>query len=480
MYFRCSKSCSSFSIAYECWSDKVTLLEQRLDSVESELRAEIQALQRTIELVRPVIPSKVVQESNGDDSDLVSRHIVTEEQWHDLRTFFDENCTSVIAFMDDQLYPAGDTVRRHVLLSTLLLEEADDIVKRTFQGPTPDLSTTKALMLLTAWTGRSRLWGYVASIAAELKLNTAVLQLGDNTVHQTEESVDHARTWLSLCCFDLAINLNRPFVINRMRDYLPYVKNLLVSPFTRPVDHRIAAYVESFAIAADTKAQLQTTKLHVTPLPQDVTSLLDNANGKIDRWFYDINNTINPLYQTFHGRQDRNRFLVPYSFLKIYINGFALYGTISDSNPPDLKRRKYLQQALDNAILVIKTQYDSHALRKGLRYTMDYSGITSYYAINFLFKAMNAAHHYLNYSMVFPTLNQAAEMFEQAGAVEAAIDIRREQDKLALLTNTVLSPEVLEHGNLDKDANALFDIPSFWDEANWDDAFPEMNVYTLD
>jgi hypothetical protein len=83
------------------------------------------------------------------------------------------------------------------------LERADDLVKKTFGGPTPDLLTTKALMLLTAWTGRSRLWGYVASIAAELKLNTAVLQLGDDTIDHSEETVDHARTWLSLCCFDL-------------------------------------------------------------------------------------------------------------------------------------------------------------------------------------------------------------------------------------------------------------------------------------
>lgn len=132
---------------------------------------------------------------------------------------FDENCTTVIGFMDDQLYPQADVARQHALLSTvicliasraimpekyqLFLDEADNLVKKTFQGPTPDLLTAKALMLLAAWTGRPRLWGYVASIAAELRLNTAVLQLGDDAVKQAEDTVDHARTWLSLCCFDL-------------------------------------------------------------------------------------------------------------------------------------------------------------------------------------------------------------------------------------------------------------------------------------
>lgn len=132
---------------------------------------------------------------------------------------YDENCTTVIGFMDDQLYPPADVVRRHPLMSTViclvaaraimpekyqsLLEEADDLVKGTFQGPPPDLLTAKALMLLAVWTGRSRLWGYVASITAEQKLNTAVIQLGDGTIQHSEETVDHARTWLSLCCFDL-------------------------------------------------------------------------------------------------------------------------------------------------------------------------------------------------------------------------------------------------------------------------------------
>ncbi|KAM0806807.1 putative Transcription factor domain-containing protein [Seiridium cardinale] len=474
-------------------------LEQRLESVECGLRAEIEALQRTVDQLRPASGPSInrtqrskeqaalqpatdaSQENGAGDCYIVLKGTVSEEQWHELHSFFDANCTTVIGFMDDQLYPPIGVVKQHPLMSTIIclvasravmpekyqacLEVADDLVKRTFGGPTPDLLTVKALMLLAAWTGRPRLWGYVASIAAELKLNAAVLQLGDATIDLTEETVDRARTWLSLCCFDLIMNLNRPFVINRMRDYLPFAADLLASPHRRPVDHRICAYTEGFAIAANAKAQLQNTKLHVSPLPAEVTALLDSSNHKIDGWFYAINNSINPLYQTFHGKQDRNRFLVPYSFLKIYTNGFALYGITPDGPKPDKPRLDYLQQALDNAIIVIRTQYDSPALRAGLRYTMDYSGITTFNAINFIFKAMNAAHLHLNYSMVFPALHQAAQMFEQAGAVDAANDIRREQDRLAMMTNTILSPEVLENGQAERDVNALFDIPSFWDEA---------------
>ena len=44
-------------------------------------------------------------------------------------------------------------------------------------------------------------------------------------------------------------NLNRPFVINRMREYLPIAKRLLNSPYCRPVDYRINAYIEGFTIA---------------------------------------------------------------------------------------------------------------------------------------------------------------------------------------------------------------------------------------
>jgi hypothetical protein len=45
------------------------------------------------------------------------------------------------------------------------------------------------------------------------------------------------------------MNLNRPFVINRMRDYLTFAETLMASRHRRSADHRIHAYIEGFAIA---------------------------------------------------------------------------------------------------------------------------------------------------------------------------------------------------------------------------------------
>lgn len=87
------------------------------------------------------------------------------------------------------------------------LAEMDELVKKTFVGATPDIQSVIAVMLLSAWTGRTRLWGYVASLSAELGLNIAALQLGDETIEHTASLVHRARTWFTLCCFDLTYAL---------------------------------------------------------------------------------------------------------------------------------------------------------------------------------------------------------------------------------------------------------------------------------
>lgn len=55
-------------------------------------------------------------------------------------------------------------------------------------------------------------------------------------------------------------------------------------------------------------------------------------------------------------------------------------------------------------------------------------------------------------------------MFEQAGAIDAANEIRRDGDRVAALTQTVLSPEVVENPVADTQLPILFDIPSIFDE----------------
>lgn len=158
---------------------------------------------------------------------------------------FDKNCRTVVGFLDDLVYPPPAILRQLPLLSTVIcaiaakaikpdrfqtyVAEADHMIKNTFQGPTPDLLDLIAMMLLTAWTRRYRLWGYVASIAAELKLNECALQLEDDAFEQTEELVQRARTWLTLCCFDLLyvhlLRFNRNSLMNRQDKYQSAIRH---------------------------------------------------------------------------------------------------------------------------------------------------------------------------------------------------------------------------------------------------------------
>lgn len=227
-------------------------LEQRLDSMEQHFRAEIKELRSIIERTpmqkgasqdqrprnersvspsqgsstgeiapsthlaqRPVEPLSLSPDYAGD---IVSSGILTEDEWTHFLGFFLESCRHVVAILDDEAYSSPRILRRHSLMSTVIctiaaraikqesyeyfLAKADNLIKNTFDGPPLDTLDVHAMMLLAAWTGRTRLWGYIASIAGELKLDEAALQLGSGICH-TEDLHVRARTWLSLCCFDL-------------------------------------------------------------------------------------------------------------------------------------------------------------------------------------------------------------------------------------------------------------------------------------
>lgn len=47
------------------------------------------------------------------------------------------------------------------------------------------------------------------------------------------------------------MNINRPFVINSMRDYLLYAKYIAMSRHHRPVDDRIRACIKGFTITGE-------------------------------------------------------------------------------------------------------------------------------------------------------------------------------------------------------------------------------------
>ncbi|KAL3449854.1 hypothetical protein BJX65DRAFT_272071 [Aspergillus insuetus] len=490
--------------------DRLSILEQRLDAMEERHRAEIRELQNQISQLQSV--SQPLSADAGSatsqsilpvpslpgDMGVVSRDLINESEWEELYEFFYENCRNVVGFVDDQIYYPRDIAAQYPLMATVIciiaarairpekyqvyLAEADEMIKNTFAGPAPDIHAVRALMLLTAWTGRTRLWGYVASLCAELGLNTAALQLGDDAVEHTADLVQRARTWFTLCCFDLMANLNRPFVINKMREYLPFAKNLLASPYCQPVDHRICAYIVGFTITADAKAQLPKTQLRLNPLRQEDIECLTMFDQRLDGWFYKVNNTLEPHYQTFADRQDRNRFMIPYAFMKIYVNGFALHGIPPDGSAPDRNRVFFIQRALDNACLLVRVQFESESFRQRLRYTIDYNGTSTYQAINFILKALPAAYQDLKCDEALTALRQAAEMFEQAGATDAAREVRRERKRMALLTQTVLSSP--EDANSMPDLatlnGELFDIPNFLDAATWDEPFPTLDLYMLD
>ncbi|PYI07542.1 hypothetical protein BO78DRAFT_396400 [Aspergillus sclerotiicarbonarius CBS 121057] len=469
--------------------------------MEARHEAQMQQMQNALSqlaALQPVSQPTVTQSEPLGEEDIVARGIVSESEWDDLYDFFYENCRTVVGFMDDQIYQPKGLVRQHPLMSTVIcaiaarairpekypayLAEADELVKNTFVGATPDIQAVRAIMLLSALAGRTRLWGYAASLAAELGLNTAALQLGEDDTEHTSSLVERARTWFTLCCFDLTMHLNRPFVINKMREYLHFAKKLLASPYCRPVDHRICAYIVGFTIPADAKARFPKAQIHLNILGPAQRDLLVSFDQSIDEWFYRINNIIEPQYQTFADKQDRNRFIIPYAFMKIYINGFALHGLDSADERPDPNRLAFIQKALDNASLLIRTQFESDNIRRQFQYTIDYHGSPMYQAISFILKAIPATYQYLQCSESVNALRQAAQMFQEAGATEAAREVRREQKKMALLTQTVVSPSEgsSAHDSAIVDGGRIFDIPSFLDTATWYEPFPMLDMFVLD
>ncbi|KUL85970.1 hypothetical protein ZTR_06494 [Talaromyces verruculosus] len=480
---------------------RIALLEQRLQLVESQLRAEIQELRNTISSKpdnRESSPTRrrapLSQTSPEDPSSQnVFPHIeipaegvkspradVSQLEWDELYSFFLAHCSTTVSVVDEQLFSPPTMIREHPLMSTVicaisaraikpekylqLLAKIDQLITTTFQGPTPDFLTLYAILLYTVWTGRLRLLGYVASIAGEMKLHEAALQLGEEDVEHTEDLVSRARGWFTLCSLDLQINISRP---------------LLTSPFHHAVDNRICAYIDGFTITGNVKGQLQKSQLQISPLPQEVADYLVSQDEEIDRWFHQVVNNTDPLYQSFPKRQDRNRFMVPFAFMKLYINGLAMHGVESAEDLiSDPIRLGFIQGALDSASLIIQTQFESEAFRQSFHYTMDYNGTPTYYAISFILKAIPIAHQFVDCKGLLVMLQQAARMFEQAGAIDAANELRIDGEKLAALTQTVVSPEVFN--NLETPFPTLFDIPSFFDEMIWDDDFPALGTLPFD
>lgn len=70
-------------------------------------------------------------------------------------------------------------------------------------GATPDLLSLRAVMIYATWHHANRIWGHAVMLAYELGLHTAALSLSSPAGVEDADTVEAARTWLSLCVVDL-------------------------------------------------------------------------------------------------------------------------------------------------------------------------------------------------------------------------------------------------------------------------------------
>jgi hypothetical protein len=71
-------------------------------------------------------------------------------------------------------------------------------------------------------------------------------------------------------------------------------------------------------VKADGKGTFKDPKiLQSRPMVEHISNLLTAFDERVDAWFYKVNNAVDPLYQTFPGKQDRNRLMVPYGFIRM-------------------------------------------------------------------------------------------------------------------------------------------------------------------
>lgn len=70
-------------------------------------------------------------------------------------------------------------------------------------GPTTDLLSLRAVVIFATWHHANRIWGHAVTLAYELGLHTAALSLTNPDAVQNADTVEKARTWLSICVVDL-------------------------------------------------------------------------------------------------------------------------------------------------------------------------------------------------------------------------------------------------------------------------------------
>lgn len=71
------------------------------------------------------------------------------------------------------------------------------------------------------------------------------------------------------------------------------------------------------SLIGDLKGKLQNSDMRCKPLSQASIDLLSASDDAVDSWLHEMTNKFHPLYQTFPEKQDRNRLLMPFAFMKL-------------------------------------------------------------------------------------------------------------------------------------------------------------------
>ncbi|RDW60563.1 hypothetical protein BP6252_11946 [Coleophoma cylindrospora] len=413
-----------------------------------------------------------------EGSSLLTKGILSEDQCLELFDFFHQNCNDTIAFFDSINVSTKTILQTPILLATIctigarasrssLYEicrlEAESLIQQTMVGPTPDLLSLRAVMIYATWHHANRIWGHAVNLGYELGLHTAALSLDNPAAVQNADTVERARTWLSLCVVDLINNLNAPFFISNIQRYTKLGTPLLSSKYFRTVDYRIAAYLELFGIAADAKESMSPEMIQASPLSDETKELFDSYNLKVDTLFHNVCNNVDPLYQTFSRPQDRNRMLIPYSFVRMYINGVSLHGLSPSRILVDPAHIQLVRTAIEAAKMMLRAALQSLNFQKSLSYSIDYSGAILILATNFLSKAVFVAHQYIDVPSIVHMFHRVLEIFRNSNAPAYVSSLEKTIVKVSEINggagpSTPITPGWSGNSQVPRTEGVLFDI----------------------
>ncbi|KAB2569624.1 Peptidase M20 domain-containing protein 2 [Lasiodiplodia theobromae] len=377
-------------------------------------------------------------QSSASHQDLVARGLITDDECVQLFETFLSQCNDTVAIFDG-IPETLDVIRQEPILLAAVcavgsrasssreadlhqkcLTEARSLISSVAFGPAPSLLALRGIMLICAWYRSDRLWGTVITLAYEMGLHEDALRLPDEAKTMDRDEIERARTWLSILTYEMMANTSRPYLVESSQRYTDLARHLTLSPFSRPVDQRIMAYLELFKIIVEGK----NNALSDLSMPEQEAQLVA-LNAALDTWFHRVHNSIDPLYQTFSKPQDRNRLVIPYAFARLYINGRVidggtLSGAIHDSEHFALAA---VNAAVDAAFLLLSTAFDSKALAQSLCYTIDYSSMTLTAALSFLRRVValrQATGLPVNVPAIAEILERARDAFENARAFSHA------------------------------------------------------------